>query len=157
MKEKSKLEKELYIEGTRLLLKVLSSGKLSGDGQTFQVWPYLNSQIKIKLPFFSAGTSPKFSHFPHKVNYVSFSSISWDTKNTFYYQCDADNYMDHVLDFLLFDKHKCIHEIFRPAILVSIFVTGFCSFFFVLQDLIDRIKSYFQRIVFQRNLLLIGF
>ena len=122
MKEKSKLEKESYIDGTRLLLKVLSSGKLSGDGQTFQVWPYLNSQIKIKLPFFSAGTSPKFSHFPRKVNYVSFSSISWDTKNTFYYQCDADDYMDHVLDFLLFDKHKCIHEIFRSAILVNIFM-----------------------------------
>ena len=32
-------------------LKVLYSDKLSGDGQIFQVWPYLNSLIKIKLPF----------------------------------------------------------------------------------------------------------
>ena len=36
-------------------------------------------------------------------------------------------------------------------------VTGLFNFFFVLQDLIDRIDSYFQRIAFQRNLLLIGF
>ena len=35
-----------------LKLKVLQSDKLSGDGQTFQVWPYLNSLIIIKLPFF---------------------------------------------------------------------------------------------------------
>ena len=31
------------------------------------------------------------------------------------------------------------------------------NFFFVLQDLIDRINPYFQGIAFQRNLLLIGF
>ena len=38
-----------------------------------------------------------------------------------------------------------------------IYVTGLCNFFFVPQDLIDRINSYFQRIDFQRNLLLFGF
>ena len=38
-----------------------------------------------------------------------------------------------------------------------IYVTGLRNFFFVLQDLIDRINSYFWRIAFQRNLLLIGF
>ena len=32
-------------------LKVLQSDKLCGDGQIFQVWPYLNSLIMIKLPF----------------------------------------------------------------------------------------------------------
>ena len=36
------------------------------------------------------------------------------------------------------------------------YVTGLFNFFFVLQDLIDRIDSYFQRIAFQKNLLLIG-
>ena len=37
------------------------------------------------------------------------------------------------------------------------YVMGLFNFFFVLQDLIDRIDSYFQRIAFQRNLLrLIG-
>ena len=38
-----------------------------------------------------------------------------------------------------------------------IYVTGLRNFFFVPQDLIDRINSYFQRIAFWRNLLLIGF
>ena len=38
-----------------------------------------------------------------------------------------------------------------------IYVMGLCKFLFVLQDLIDRINSYFQRIAFQRNLLLISF
>ena len=38
-----------------------------------------------------------------------------------------------------------------------IYVTGLCNFFFVLQDLIDRLNSYFQRIVFQRKQLIIGF
>ena len=38
------------------------------------------------------------------------------------------------------------------------YVTGLFNFFFVLQNLIDRIDdSYFQRIAFQRNLLLIDF
>ena len=37
------------------------------------------------------------------------------------------------------------------------YVTGLFNFFFVLQDLNDRIDSYFQRIDFQTNLLLIGF
>ena len=32
------------------------------------------------------------------------------------------------------------------------YVTGLFNFFFVLQDLIDRIDFYFQRIAFQRNL-----
>ena len=36
------------------------------------------------------------------------------------------------------------------------YVMGLFNFFFVLQDLIDRIDSYFQRIAFQKNLLLIG-
>ena len=38
-----------------------------------------------------------------------------------------------------------------------IYITGFCKFFFVLQDLIDWINAYFQRIDFQRTFLLIGF
>ena len=38
-----------------------------------------------------------------------------------------------------------------------IYVTGSCNFFFVLQDLIDTIISYFQKIAFKRKLLLTGF
>ena len=37
------------------------------------------------------------------------------------------------------------------------YVTGLFNILFVLQNLIDRIDSYFQRKSFQRNLLLIGF
>ena len=33
----------------------------------------------------------------------------------------------------------------------------YVTFFFVPQDLIERINSYFQRIAFRRNLILIGF
>ena len=40
-----------YIFYIFLLLKVLYSDKLIWDGQIFQVWPYLNSLIIIKLPF----------------------------------------------------------------------------------------------------------
>ena len=48
----------------------------------------------------------------------------------------------------------------NPPVCISgqyIYVTGLCNFLFVPQDLINRINSYFQRIAFQRNLLLIGF
>ena len=34
-----------------IALKGLQSDKLSGDGQIFEVWPYFNSLIIIKLPF----------------------------------------------------------------------------------------------------------
>ena len=37
------------------------------------------------------------------------------------------------------------------------YATGSFNFFFVLQDLIDRIDSYFQKMAFQGNLLLMGF
>ena len=36
-------------------------------------------------------------------------------------------------------------------------VTGLRNFFFALQDLIDRINSYFQRIALRKNMILIGF
>ena len=37
------------------------------------------------------------------------------------------------------------------------YVTGLYNFFFVVQDLFDRIDSYFERIAFQKNLFLFGF
>ena len=43
-------------------------------------------------------------------------------KNIFYYQRDAENYMDQVLDFLLFDKYEYTDGIFRSVILVNIFM-----------------------------------
>ena len=64
--------------------------------------------------------------------------------------------MDQVLSYL-FDRYEYIHtesSIFNSG--QHTYVTGLFNFFFVLQDLIDRIDSYFQRIAFQKNLLLIG-
>ena len=36
-------------------------------------------------------------------------ALESDPKNIFYYQCDVENYTDQVLDFLLFDRHECLH------------------------------------------------
>ena len=69
------------------------------------------------------------------------------------------NYTDLVVDFAFFDKHEYSHGICQYILLATIYiyVTGLFNFFFVPQDLIDRINFYFQKIAFQRNLLLIGF
>ena len=60
---------------------------------------------------------------------------------------------------LLFDRYEHIHT--RNLLVCNsgqhIYVTGLLNFFFVFQDLIDKSDSYFLRIAFQRNLLLIGF
>ena len=58
--------------------------------------------------------------------------------------------------FILFDKHEYTHRIGLNSG-QYIYVMVLFNFFFVPQDLIDRINSYFQRIAFQRNVLLIGF
>ena len=99
---------------------------------------------------------------------LSDCALERDSENIFYYQRDLENYMDEVLNFLLSDRHEYTHSILQSVILVSILmllvyvtVTGLCYWFmfsfFVLQDLICRIDSYFQRIAFQRNLVFIGF
>ena len=76
-------------------LKVLQSDKLSGDDQIFQVCPYLNLLIMIKLPFFSARTSPNFSHLllqvKHEQSPINFS-LERDPKNIFCCQCELENY-----------------------------------------------------------------
>ena len=93
------------------ILKGLQSDKLSGDAQIFQIWPYLNSLIIIKLPFSQKNIS-KFSHFPlpSKTCALPFdSALETDPKNIFYYQRNVENYTDQVLNFLLFDRHEYIH------------------------------------------------
>ena len=98
-----------------------------------------------------------------------------DQKNTFYYQRDVENYTDEALDLINMTIYmeffglysgQNIHAFFFFYFLFFILrrykflnykftnstVTGLCNFFFVPQDLIDRINSYFQR-----NLLLIVF
>ena len=52
----------------------------------------------------------KFSNFPCRVKRVlplDFA-LKRDLKNI-YYQRDVENYMDQVLNFLLFDRHENIH------------------------------------------------
>ena len=59
--------------------------------------------------------------------------------------------------FLLFDRHRYIHTESSALKFWSAYLCYGFNFFFVLKDLISRIDSYFQRIAFQRNLLVIGF
>ena len=76
--------------------------KLRGDGQNFQVWPYLNLLIIIKLPFFQ---QERVQIFPLPFDFA----LGRDPKNIFYYERDVENYMDQVLNFLLLDRHEYIH------------------------------------------------
>ena len=47
---------------------------------------------------------------PSKTYAVPFDfALERDPKNIFYYQRDAENYTDQVLDFLLFDRHEYKH------------------------------------------------
>ena len=142
-------------------LKVLLSDKLSGDGIIFQVWPYLNSLIIIKLTFFQQEHVQSFPPpSPSKTCALAFDfALDRDPKNIFYYQHDVENYTDWVLNFLLFDRHEYIYTRNLPVCNSGhhTYVTGLINFFFVLQDLTDRIDSYFQRIAFHSNLLLTGF
>ena len=57
--------------------------------------------------FFSARTSPNFSHFPRQVKRViPFNfALERDLKYIFYCQRDVDNFTDQVLNFLLYDGH----------------------------------------------------
>ena len=85
-------------------------------------------------------------------------TLERDPENIFYYQRDRENYTDQVLNFY----YMVDITIYTRSLLVCktgqyIYVTGLCNFFFVFQDLIDIINSYFQRKAFQRNLLLTGF
>ena len=92
-------------------LKGLYSDKLSGDGQIFQVWPYLNSLIIIKLPFSQQKHVQTFPlPLPSKTCALPFDfALERDPKNTFYYHHVVENYMDQVLNFSLFERHEYIH------------------------------------------------
>ena len=114
------------------------------------------------VTFFPLLTSlSKFSQFPRQVKHVHFSSILrqretrkissiirvtqriiWTRSSIFCYWIDMNIYTQ---SFPVCNSGQ------------HTYVTGLLNFFYVLQDLIDRIDSYFQRIAFQMNLLLIGF
>ena len=89
-----------------------------------------------------------------KISFFDFALVR-DPKNIFYYQREVENYTDQVLNFLLTDMN--IYTWNHPVCSSGqhTYVSGLFNFFFVLQDFIDRF-DYFQRIAFQRNLLLIG-
>ena len=108
-----------------------------------------------KVTFFSARTCPNFSHFPRQVKHVHFPSIlHWERERPkkysllsafrrelcgpgpFYYLTEMNIYTWNLL--------VCNSGQFT-------YVTGLCNFFFVLQDLIDRTDSYFQRIAFSKE------
>ena len=111
-----------------------------------------------KVTFFSARTCLNFSHFLRQVKRaLPFNfALERDSKNIFCYQHDIENYADQVLNFLLTVRHEYIYTLNLPVCNSGqySYVTDLCNFFFVLQDLIDRIDYYFQRIAFQRNFLL---
>ena len=114
-----------------------------------------------KDTFPSARTCPYLSQFPRQVKHVRFPSISryretrkifsiisvtqkvvWTRSLIFY----------HLIDMNINTRNLSVCNSGH-----YVYDTGLCNFFFVLRDLIDKINSYFQRIAFQRNLLLIGF
>ena len=114
-----------------------------------------------KVIFPSARTSPNFFHFPCQVKHVCFPSISrWrETQKIFsifsmtqrIVQTRYSNFY-YLIDMNIHTQNLSVCNSGQ-----YIYITDLCNFFFVLQDLIDRINSYFQRIAFQRNLFLIGF
>ena len=84
--------------------------------------------------------------------------VDRDPKNIFYYQRDVENYTDQVLNFFYsIDINMYTRNLTVCNSGQHTYVTGLFNFFVILQDLIDRIDSYFQRIALQRNLLHIGF
>ena len=104
-------------------LTELQIDKLSGNDQIFQVWPYLNSLIIIKLPFSQqehVQTFPLLS--PSNTYALPFDfALERDLKNISYYQRDIENYMDQVLNFFVIQKTWIYkHRISRSVILVSI-------------------------------------
>ena len=99
----------------------------------FQVWPYLNSLIKIKLLFPQKEYLQIFPTSLAKWNMcTSLRFFVRDPKNILNYQRDVENYTDQVLNFLLFDKHEYTHGIFWSVLLVGIFTlrvyVTFCLF-----------------------------
>ena len=72
-----------------------------------------------------------------------------DPKNIFYYQRDVEIMRtSSSIFYYLIDMD--IHTLNLPVCnsVQYAYVTGLCKFFFVLQDLIGRIDSYFERIAF---------
>ena len=82
-------------------------------------------------------------YLPNKTCVLPFNfALERDLRNIFYYQHGVESYTDQVLNFYIFDRHKYIHTESSGLEFWSVnLVMGLNNFFFVLQDLIDRIDS----------------
>ena len=110
----------------------------------------------IKLPFLSKSISKFFSlPSPSKTCALPLDfALEKDSKNISYYISMTERIIRtrsstfyYMVDMNIYTRNLPVCHSGQ-----YIYVTGLCNFFFALQDLIDRINSYFQRIVFQRNL-----
>ena len=126
----------------------------------FQVWPYLNSLIIIKLHFsqqehvqiLTLPLSSKTCVLPFNFALERDSKISFIISMTQRIIRTRSSIFCYLIDMNIYIQNLPVCNSGQHT-----YVAGLFNFFFVLQDLIDRIDSYFQRIAFQRNLLLIGF
>ena len=114
-----------------------------------------------KLTFFSARTCPNFSHFSHHVRCaLPFDfALEKEARKTYFIISKTQRIIQtrfsifyYLIDMNIYTRNLPVCNSGQYTC-----VTDLCNFFFVLQDLIDRIDSYFQRIGFLRNLFLIGF
>ena len=92
----------------------------------FRFVQYLNSEIKVKLPFAKKNISKFFTLFSKSGSCaLPFDfKLERGPKNIFYYQYEVESYTGLVLDFSLFDKREYTHGIFRSAILANMFTLG---------------------------------
>ena len=126
----------------------------------FQVWPYLNSLIIIKLHFsqqehvqiLTLPSSSKTCVLPFNFALERDSKISFIISMTQRIIRTRSSIFCYLIDMNIYIQNLPVCNSGQHT-----YVAGLFNFFFVLQDLIDRIDSYFQRIAFQGNLLLIGF
>ena len=119
----------------------------------------MNSLIIIKLPvshqehvqIFPLPSSSKTCALPFNFALVG------DPKNIFYYQRDIENHTDQALNFCyLIDMNIYTQNLLVCNSRQYTYVTGLFNSFFVLQDLIDRIGSYFQRVAFRGTCFLLA-
>ena len=70
-----------------------------------QYYPYISYTIFVELLLLYFARYIQ-SYMKSQPDFV----LKRDPKNIFYYQCGVKNYTDHVLNFLLFDRHEYIHS-----------------------------------------------
>ena len=103
----------------------------------------------------------KFSHFPRHVKHMRFPSISRkrETRKISSIISMTERMIRTRSSIFCYsiDMNICTWNLLVCNSGQHTYVTGLFNFFFVFQGLIERIDSYFQRIAFQRKLLLIGF